>query len=89
MIERTYAGLDVPARSVMASAIDGESGEIGTVRLVSQTDAAPAWVGQLPGGPAAVAHEAGPTRFGPAGATEGSGHPVRGGGPVEGRTAAR
>jgi hypothetical protein len=48
MFERTYAGLDVHARSVMASAIDGESGEIRTVRLVPQTEAVMAWVASLP-----------------------------------------
>ncbi len=63
MFERTYAGLDVHARSVMASAIDGGSGEIRTLRLVPQTDAVLAWVGTLPG-PVAVAYEAGPTGFG-------------------------
>lgn len=63
MFERTYAGLDVHARSVMASAVNGESGEIRTVRLVSQTDAVLAWVASLPG-PVAVAYEAGPTGFG-------------------------
>ncbi len=39
MFERTYAGLDVHARSVVGAAIDGVSGEIRSLQLAPQTEA--------------------------------------------------
>ena len=61
--ERTSVGLDVHARSVLASAIDGVTGEVVTERLVPDPAVVTAWVQRLPA-PAAVAYEAGPTGFG-------------------------
>ncbi|MEU1596060.1 IS110 family transposase [Streptomyces sp. NPDC005708] len=63
MFERTYAGLDVHARSVVGAAIDGISGEIRSLRLAPEVNAVVSWVASLPG-PVAVAYEAGPTGFG-------------------------
>ena len=62
-IERTCVGLDVHARSVVACAIDGEAGEVRSLRLSPKTEAVVAWVCSLPG-PVAVTYEAGPTGFG-------------------------
>lgn len=39
MFERTYAGLDIHARSVVGAAVDGVSGEIRLLRLAPQTEA--------------------------------------------------
>jgi transposase len=61
--ERTSVGLDVHARSVMAAAIDGVTGELARARLTPSHDHIKAWLGDLPG-PVAVAYEAGPTGFG-------------------------
>jgi transposase len=61
--ERTSIGLDVHARSVVAAAIDGVSGEVTQTRLTPSFDDIRAWIRQLPG-PVAVAYEAGPTGFG-------------------------
>jgi transposase len=61
--ERTSVGLDVHARSVVAAAIDGRSGEVFRTRLTPSHAEVFEWVGKLPG-PCAVVHEAGPTGFG-------------------------
>lgn len=61
--ERTSVGLDVHARSVVAAAIDGVTGELIQARLTPSHDHIRAWLGDLPG-PVAVAYEAGPTGFG-------------------------
>jgi transposase len=61
--ERTSVGLDVHARSVVAAAIDGETGEITRARLTPSNEHIRFWIGQLDG-PVAVAYEAGPTGFG-------------------------
>jgi len=61
--ERTSVGLDVHARSVVAAAIDGVTGELFRSRLTPAYDDVGSWVGRLPG-PVAVAYEAGPTGFG-------------------------
>jgi len=61
--ERTSVGLDVHARSVVAAAIDGVTGEVFRVRLTPDYGQVVRWVQALPG-PAAVAYEAGPTGFG-------------------------
>ena len=61
--ERTSVGLDVHARSVMATAIDGDTGEVFKQRLVPSNNVVLSWVRDLPG-PVAVTYEAGPTGFG-------------------------
>ncbi len=61
--ERTSVGLDVHARSVVAAAIDGRSGEVFRTRLTPSHAEVIEWVGKLPG-PCAVVYEAGPTGFG-------------------------
>jgi len=61
--ERTSVGLDVHARSVVACAIDGQTGEITQARLCPDTGSVLAWLRALPG-PCRVVYEAGPTGFG-------------------------
>src|SRR6185312_11250092 len=61
--ERTSVGLDVHARSVVAAAIDGRSGEVFRARLTPSHAEVIEWVGKLPG-PCAVVYEAGPTGVG-------------------------
>lgn len=61
--ERTSVGLDVHARSVVAAAIDGVTGELRRARLTPSHDHVRSWVAGLPG-PVTVAYEAGPTGFG-------------------------
>ena len=61
--ERTSVGLDVHARSVVAAAIDGVTGELVQARLTPSFDHVRSWVAKLEG-PVAVAYEAGPTGFG-------------------------
>ncbi len=61
--ERTSVGLDVHARSVVAAAIDGQSGELFRARLTPAHAEVLGWVAHLPG-PVAVVYEAGPTGFG-------------------------
>jgi transposase len=61
--ERTSVGLDVHARSVVAAAIDGVTGELFKSRLTPSHEHIRSWLRDLPG-PVAVAYEAGPTGFG-------------------------
>jgi hypothetical protein len=61
--ERTSVGLDVHARSVVAAAIDGVTGEVFRARLTPGNDDVIGWVRSLPG-PSAAVYEAGPTGFG-------------------------
>jgi transposase len=61
--ERTSAGLDVHARSVVATAIDTKTGELFKERLVPTDEIVVDWLRRLPG-PVATAYEAGPTGFG-------------------------
>jgi len=61
--ERTSVGLDVHARSVVAAAVDGVTGEVVRARLTPGNDDVVGWVRSLPG-PSAVVYEAGPTGFG-------------------------
>jgi transposase len=68
-VERTSVGLDVHARSVVACAIDGLTGEIHKARLSPDHGDVMAWLMRLPG-PVRVAYEAGPTGFGLARALE-------------------
>ena len=62
-IQRTSVGLDVHARSVVACALDGDTGEVFQRRLIPNYGEIVAWLGDLPG-PVAVTYEAGPTGFG-------------------------
>lgn len=62
-IQRTSVGLDVHARSVVACALDGDTGEVFQRRLTPDRGEIVAWLGDLPG-PVAVTYEAGPTGFG-------------------------
>src|SRR3954452_13950544 len=62
-IQRTSVGLDVHARSVVACALDGDTGEVFQRRLCPDHGVIVAWLGDLPG-PVAVTYEAGPTGFG-------------------------
>ena len=59
-LERTSVGLDVHARSVVACAIDGVTGEITQARLCPDPRQVIGWVAALPG-PCRVVYEAGPT----------------------------
>jgi transposase len=63
VVERTSVGLDVHARSVVAAAIDGTTGEVRRTRLTPSHDHIRSWINELPG-PVAVTYEAGPTGFG-------------------------
>ena len=61
--ERTSVGLDVHARSVVAAAIDGVTGELFRAKLTPAHDHVRGWIRDLPG-PVVVTYEAGPTGFG-------------------------
>ncbi len=61
--ERTSVGLDVHARSVVAHAMDVQTGEIFKARLCPDPLEVTAWIKALPG-PAAAIYEAGPTGYG-------------------------
>ena len=60
---RTSVGLDVHARSIVACALDGDTGEVFERRLTPDYRDVLEWLRSLPG-PVAVAYEAGPTGFG-------------------------
>jgi transposase len=60
---RSWVGLDVHARWVLAAIIDGESGELCTCRLSGNTSEVVEFCCSLPG-PTRVAYEAGPTGYG-------------------------
>jgi transposase len=62
-IQRTSVGVDVHARSVVACALDGDTGEVFQRRLTPDHGEIITWLGDLPG-PVAVTYEAGPTGFG-------------------------
>jgi transposase len=63
MVQRTSVGLDVHARSVVAAAIDGQTGEIQRRTMTPDHGEILAWMSSLPV-PAKVVYEAGPTGFG-------------------------
>jgi transposase len=63
VLERTSVGLDVHARSIVAGVLDGQTGQVWSMRLPPATEAVLSWVRSLPG-PVGVAYEAGPTGFG-------------------------
>ena len=56
--ERTSVGLDVHARSVVAAAIDNETGEVSRAVLAPAHDRVVGWIQTLPG-PVAVASRPG------------------------------
>jgi transposase len=60
---RSWAGLDVHARSVLAVTLDAESGELRSARLPGETAKVAEFLAKLPG-PTRVAYEAGPTGYG-------------------------
>ncbi len=60
---RSWVGLDVHARSVLAVMIDGESGELRSRRLSGMTSEVVKFCCSLPG-PTRAAYEAGPTGYG-------------------------
>ncbi|MCY7401569.1 MAG: IS110 family transposase [Nocardioides sp.] len=62
-MERTFVGLDVHARSVVACALDDRTGELSKARLTPDDETILAWLRALPG-PLAVVYEAGPTGYG-------------------------
>lgn len=62
-VQRTSVGLDVHARSVVACALDGDTGEVFERRLTPDHQDILEWLQSLPA-PVAVAYEAGPTGFG-------------------------
>lgn len=60
---RSWVGLDVHARSIVAVTIDGETGELRSRRLSGRTSDVVEFCSSLPG-PTRVAYEAGPTGYG-------------------------
>jgi transposase len=72
MVEGSWVGLDVHARSVIAGVLDAQSGELRSWRVPTQAAETVAWLQQLPG-PVRVAYEAGPTGYGLARACAASG----------------
>jgi transposase len=62
-LQRTSVGLDVHARSVVAAALDGATGEVRRARLTPAHEDLERWMRELEG-PVAVVYEAGPTGFG-------------------------
>jgi transposase len=63
MVEGSWVGLDVHARSVVAGVLDGVSGELRSQRAPTASAETVAWLLQLPA-PVRVAYEAGPTGYG-------------------------
>jgi transposase len=63
MMERTFVGLDVHARSVWAGVLDGVTGEVVVRAVPARVGGLVEWVRELPA-PVVVAYEAGPTGFG-------------------------
>jgi transposase len=66
---RSWAGLDVHARSVLAVTLDAESGELCSRKLAGETGKVVEFLAGLPG-PTRAAYEAGPTGYGLARALE-------------------
>jgi len=62
MLERSFIGLDVHARSVQAAVLDGLTGEVSSTAAPVATERLVAWVCSQPA-PQAVAYEAGPTGY--------------------------
>ena len=59
---RSWVGLDVHARKVVAAVVDRETGELAVRRLSGETAEVVAFCAGLPG-PVRVGYEAGPTGF--------------------------
>ena len=62
MVERTYVGLDVHARSVLAGVLDAQTGELFTRQVPVAPPRIVDWLAALPQ-PVAVTYEAGPTGY--------------------------
>jgi transposase len=62
MLERSFIGLDVHARSVQAAVLDAASGEVRASAAPVPTEKLVAWICSQPA-PVAVAYEAGPTGY--------------------------
>src|SRR4051794_11161759 len=62
MVERTYVGLDVHARSVLAGVLDAQTGELFTRQVPIAPSRIVDWLAGLPQ-PVAVTYEAGPTGY--------------------------
>ena len=62
MVEGSWVGLDVHARSVLASVLDAGSGELQTLRVPPRSEETVGWLLGLPA-PVRVAYEAGPTGY--------------------------
>ena len=69
---RSWAGLDVHARSVLAVMLDAQSGELRSRRLPGETAKVVEFLATLPG-PTRAAYEAGPTGYGLARALQAAG----------------
>jgi len=69
---RSWVGLDVHARSVLAASVDSETGELRVRRLPGETMEVVEFCASLPG-LTRVAYEAGPTGYGLARALEAAG----------------
>ena len=69
---RSWAGLDVHARSVLAASMDSDTGELRVRRLSGETSEVVEFCCSLPG-PTRVADEAGPTGYGLARGLEAAG----------------
>lgn len=63
IVERTSVGLDVHARSVVATGLDSVTGEVFKTTLVPAHEEVIGWLRGLPG-PVVATYEAGPTGFG-------------------------
>jgi transposase len=62
MSDGSWVGVDLHARSAVAGVLDGETGELRTVRVPAASDRLLEWLLALPA-PVRVAYEAGPTGF--------------------------
>lgn len=63
MVEGSWVGLDVHARSVVAGVLDAGSGELRTLGVPPESELTVEWLQTLPQ-PVRVAYEAGPTGYG-------------------------
>lgn len=63
MFERTFIGLDVHAKTIVACALDTATGEVIRAKMIPDPVAVLAWLQTL-AGPVQVVYEAGPTGFG-------------------------
>src|SRR5947209_3199578 len=81
---RSWAGLDVHARSVLAVTLDAESGELRSARLSGETAKVVEFLAKLPG-PTRAAYEAGGHGVRAGAGAHSGGDRVRGGGAGEDR----